>query len=99
MQTLFRLRVSHYHGSAGDNLSGHSGAPFTTIDKDNDSYSSNCATVFKGAWWYTNCHSSNLNGYNYGTSDTTPYATGIVWKSFSTYYHSLKTDVMAIRPK
>ena len=94
------MRVSHYHGSAGDNLSYANGASFTTIDKDNDSHSGvNCAVSYKGAWWYTACHSSNLNGYNYGTSDTTPYASGIVWRAFTTYYHSLKTDVMAIRPK
>ena len=97
-RTLYRLRVSDYHGSAGDNLSGHNGDPFSTIDKDNDSWPDNCAVKFKGAWWYNKCHSSNLNGYNYGTRDKTPYATGIVWKSFSTYYNSLKTDVMAIRP-
>lgn len=97
-RTLYRLRISHYHGSGGDSLNYSNGAPFSTIDKDNDSSSSNCAVSYKGAWWYTKCHESNLNGYNYGTSDKIPFATGIVWKSFTTYDHSLKTDVMAIRP-
>ena len=85
-KTLYRLRVSHFHGNAGDNLSEHNGAPFSTIDKDNDNASENCANLYKGAWWYTACHHSNLNGYNYGTSDTTPYASGIVWRTFTTYY-------------
>ena len=84
-------------GSGGDMLSEHSGAAFSTIDRDNDVYAQNCAEKFKGAWWYTDCHSSNLNGHNYG-SVKTPYATGIVWKSFTTYFYSLKSDVMAIRP-
>ena len=51
-----------------------------------------------GAWWYLACHSSNLNGYNYGTSDPTPYGKGIIWQSFTTDYQSLKWDIMAIRP-
>ena len=58
----------------------------------------NCATIYTGAWWYTACHASNLSGYNYGSGDKTPYAKGIVWKSFTTYYFSLKSVTMAVRP-
>ena len=77
----------------------HNGAPFSTIDNDNDnSENENCATLYMGAWWYLACHSSNLNGYNYGTSDPTPYAKGIVWWTITGAYQSLKWDIMAIRP-
>merc|ERR1712228_902874 len=78
---LYRLNVSQYHGTSGDKLSYANGAAFSTIDNDNDVWTNNCATQYKGAWWYTACHGSNLNGYNYGSIDTTPYATGIVWHS------------------
>ena len=97
-QSLYYLNVSNYHGNAGDSFLIHSGAPFTTIDNDNDSHATvNCAIVYTGAWWYTNCHASNLNGQNYGTSDPTPYGKGIDWSSFTSHNQTLKWDIMAIR--
>ena len=46
----------------------------------------NCAAACMGAWWYANCHDSNLNGYNYGTSDPTPLSKRHYLAKF---YHSL----------
>ena len=98
-QSLYHLNVSNYHGNAGDSFLYHNEAPFSTIDNDNqNSADGNCAIIYSGAWWYKHCHDSNLNGYNYGTSDPTPYGKGIIWQSFTTDYQSLKWDIMAIRP-
>ena len=58
----FSITLGSYHGTAGDALSSHNGQPFTTFNWDNDSHSGNCAVKFHGAWWYTSCHNSNLNG-------------------------------------
>ncbi|XP_025100075.1 fibrinogen gamma chain-like [Pomacea canaliculata] len=61
--TKYRLQVSGYSGDAGDSLKVHNNQGFTTHDQDNDNYTTaNCAVYYHGAWWYRNCHDSNLNG-------------------------------------
>ena len=35
---------------------------FTTRDKDNDVYEdANCAVLYKGGWWYSDCRAANPN--------------------------------------
>ena len=48
---------------------------------------------FKGAWWYNNCHSSNLNGH-YLRGD---HIDGVTWGTWKRS-HSLKTTIMMIKP-
>jgi hypothetical protein len=54
---------SHFYFIIGDSLGYHNGKKFSTKDNDNDSSEYNCATVYKGAWWYGSCHYANLNCY------------------------------------
>ena len=82
---------------AGDSLSGHAGHAFSTKDRDNDVHGSSCAQLFKGAWWYTGCHASNLNGA-YLAGPHTSYADGIEWSSWHEYHYSLKKVTMKLRP-
>ena len=72
---------------------------FSTKDQDNDLRKvSSCAVNFKGAWWYYDCHRSNLNGqYLGGHHDT--FADGINWKAFRGYFYSLKRSEMNLRPQ
>lgn len=82
----------------GDSFSDTNGQPFTTKDQDNDKYDLNCAVQYKGAWWYTACHSSNLNGmYLKGAHKS--YSDGVEWHSFRGQYYSLKDTMIKIRPK
>ncbi|KAL1403758.1 hypothetical protein pipiens_019227, partial [Culex pipiens pipiens] len=86
-----------YSGDAGDSLSWAVGNKFTTLDADHDSHPpDNCATMYKGGWWYGACHGSNLNGlYVKGKSET--YANMMCWDKFKGLNYGLKTSRMMIR--
>ncbi|KAG7258482.1 hypothetical protein CRUP_015093 [Coryphaenoides rupestris] len=81
----------------GDSLLKHNGMKFTTKDRDNDHSENNCASFYHGAWWYRNCHTSNLNG-QYLRGQHTSYADGIEWSSWTGWQYSLKYSEMKIRP-
>ncbi|OWF42099.1 Microfibril-associated glycoprotein 4 [Mizuhopecten yessoensis] len=88
----YRLDISGYSGNEGNSLAEHNGQPFSTHDHGN----TYCAVTYSGAWWYDNCHSSNLNGlYLFGSSPQ--YAKGIIWGTWKAYYYSLKSTKMMIR--
>ena len=71
---------------------------FTTKDVDNDLSVDNCALLYKGAWWYRNCHHSNLNGLYHGGSFNDSYADGVSWNSFRGNSYSLKRTEMKMKP-
>ncbi|XP_035207355.1 techylectin-5B-like, partial [Stegodyphus dumicola] len=82
----------------GDSFSMKDGMAFTTKDRDNDKDPKNCAVAYKGTWWYTGCHASNLNGY-YLKGPHETHADGVNWRDFRGYKYSLKDTVIKIRPK
>uniref|UniRef100_A0A6B0V8T3 Putative ixoderin n=1 Tax=Ixodes ricinus TaxID=34613 RepID=A0A6B0V8T3_IXORI len=76
---LYKMTVGGYSGTSdSDSFSYTNGINFSTFDNDNDNHSSNCATTYKGGWWYAACHSSNLNGLNLNGPHTS-FADGIEW--------------------
>ncbi|XP_075041079.1 ficolin-1-B-like [Mixophyes fleayi] len=82
-------------GNAGNSMDGHSDVPFST--KDADSTAAKCVSLYKGGWWYNNCHHANLNGlYLQGQHST--YANGINWSTGKGYNYSYKFSEMKIRP-
>ena len=94
----YTLSVSGYSGTAGDSLAAHhNGAKFSSRDQDNDGAAhTNCAQTYKGAWWYTVCHDSNLNGLYHGGPHSSD-ADGVNWKTWKGIYYSLKFTEMKVR--
>ncbi|XP_053193700.1 angiopoietin-related protein 6 [Scomber japonicus] len=95
----YRLRLGQYHGNAGDSLSWHNNKAFTTLDRDKDSYTGNCAHYQKGGWWYHMCAHSNLNGVWYrGGHYRSRFQDGVYWAEFHGGSYSLKRVSMMIKP-
>ena len=90
------LSVSGYSGTAGNSLAHQNGNRFTTRDQKNDRWVTNCAQLFKGAWWYGSCHDSNLNGLYHGGPHSS-YADGVIWQTWKGDYYSLKFTEMKLR--
>ncbi|XP_046907079.1 LOW QUALITY PROTEIN: angiopoietin-related protein 1a [Hypomesus transpacificus] len=95
----YRLRLGAYQGNAGDSLSSNNGKQFTTLDRDKDTFSGNCAHFHKGGWWYSGCGQTNLNGVWYsGGVYRSKFQDGIFWAEYGGGFYSLKTTRMMIRP-
>ena len=90
----YTMTASGYSGNAGDSLASmHSGHQFSTKDHGPQQ---GCSTSFKGAWWYSGCHMSNLNG-QYLDGHHSTYADGINWYTWKDYHHSMTKSVMMVR--
>ncbi|KAI4889768.1 hypothetical protein NFI96_015758 [Prochilodus magdalenae] len=95
----YRLRLGTYQGNAGDSLTTHNGKQFTTLDRDKDAFSGNCAHFHKGGWWYNACGQTNLNGVWYsGGVYRSKFQDGIFWADYGGGFYSMKTVRMMIRP-
>ncbi|KAG7330569.1 hypothetical protein KOW79_006791 [Hemibagrus wyckioides] len=95
----YRLRLGTYQGNAGDSLTSHNGKQFTTLDRDKDSFSGNCAHFHKGGWWYNACGQTNLNGVWYsGGVYRNKFQDGIFWADYGGGFYSMKAVRMMIRP-
>ena len=94
---LYRLSVGSYSGTAGDSLTYHNNMKFSAKDRDHDyNGNGNCAVTQTGAWWYNQCHYSNLNGQYLGDVVDTR---GLGWVTYQSKYSSMKATSMKLRPK
>lgn len=90
------LEIAEFSGTAGDSLSSrHNGMRFSTKDEDNDVHHQSCSQKCKGAWWYADCHLSNLNGL-YGNNN---HSRGVNWETWRGHQYSLKESTMKVRAR
>ncbi|MEQ2167187.1 hypothetical protein GOODEAATRI_001557 [Goodea atripinnis] len=95
----YKLRLGTYQGNAGDSFSSNNGKQFTTLDRDRDEFSGNCAHFHKGGWWYNACGQTNLNGVWYsGGVYRSKFQDGIFWAAYGGGFYSLKSVRLMIRP-
>ncbi|XP_064548939.1 angiopoietin-related protein 7 isoform X2 [Drosophila montana] len=84
---------------AGDSLSYHAGAKFSTFDNDNDNcLECNCAQRHKAGGWFNACGTSNLMGVYHAQGHEQAGETGIYWDTFQGKDYSLRRVKMLIRP-
>uniref|UniRef100_A0A2C9LBH9 Fibrinogen C-terminal domain-containing protein n=1 Tax=Biomphalaria glabrata TaxID=6526 RepID=A0A2C9LBH9_BIOGL len=92
----YRLEIGKYSGNAGDSLRRQNNMFFSTFDRENDIHKTkNCAKSFLGAWWYKDCHDSNLNG-QWGSNS---YAEGMNWYILTQWDDSVTFCEMKIRER
>ncbi|XP_055863478.1 protein scabrous-like [Biomphalaria glabrata] len=91
----YQLKIGKYKGNASDEFSYHNNMKFSTFDRDNDVDTRNCALQYTGAWWYKDCHFSNLNG-QWGSKE---YSKGANWESITGYGASVSFVEMKIRER
>ncbi|KAK0061661.1 BpsFReD21.1, partial [Biomphalaria pfeifferi] len=88
----YKLQIGKYSGNAGDSLSRHNNMFFSTFDRD---YSGrNCLEYSSGAWWFSNCHDSNLNIRWRRTSYE-----GMIWVHLTGWANSVSISEMKIRER
>ena len=64
-ETNYTLHIGQAQGpnDGRDGMTYYNGMQFTTTDRDNDLWSTNCANSYGGSgWWYNNCYNSLLTG-------------------------------------
>ena len=94
----YTLYVSGYQSdsTAGDPLSIHNTAKFSTPDRDNDGSRFNCAVANNGPWWHWACYRSLLTG-RYLRNGVVQLG-GVNWYSWRENYYSYRVAEMKIRP-
>ncbi|XP_061587113.1 microfibril-associated glycoprotein 4-like [Cololabis saira] len=97
--TGYQLDLGEFTGgAAGDSLSNHNSMKFTTFDKDQDNWKSNCAQSYLGGFWYNACHMTNPTGMYAPHGAMSSFENvHVIWHAWKGWNYSLKTIAMKIR--
>lgn len=98
----YKLEIGGYSGNAGDSLNdpwyGSNLSPFSTVNRDNDRSSLNCASMLKGGWWWRSC-GRGLNGIYLNDPNDLTARQGIVWFRWRGWDYTLRKSLLMIKPK
>lgn len=83
---------------AANSLKYHDKHPFSTFDRKNDNFAQNCASTYKGGWWFNGCYFGFLTGEYFKPEDKRQNWEGILWYDWKGNA-ALKGAEMMIRPK
>ncbi|XP_033986011.1 microfibril-associated glycoprotein 4-like isoform X2 [Trematomus bernacchii] len=95
----YQLHLGKFNGgNAGDSLTNHNNMKFTTFDRDQDTWPSNCAQRYLGGFWYSACHYANPTGL-YAPQGLVNYYGNVqvIWSTWKGWNYGLKTLAMKIR--
>ena len=91
----YTLTIGEYdqvNSTANDSFSkSHNGRKFARCPNSGGHYG--------GGWWYNSCSDSSLTGVYYNTKDVTGDDYGVSWEGWYGKQVSLKTVVLAVRPR
>ena len=90
--TGYTLYIGGFTGTGGDSLTYSNLSKFSTYDRDNDRNSGNCASSYRGGWWYNSCAQGKLTGEPYASSTSNNY---VKWPGVDSY--ALYEATMQIR--
>jgi len=92
----YLLTIGNYSGNAGDSFQHHSGAAFSTKDRDYDGLAAqwNCSGDARAGWWYNPACLSNLNAPLEGG-----LGVGLQHTGWTTWPYFIQSTEMKIRPR
>ncbi|XP_078698930.1 uncharacterized protein LOC144926219 isoform X1 [Branchiostoma floridae x Branchiostoma belcheri] len=93
----YRLTISGYSGTAGDDMSYNNGQKFSTKDRDSSGF---CSQLYgQAGWWFRGCTLAFLNGPYLGNCGNSCSTQGVMWYRWRGARYSLKSVSMKIRPR
>ncbi|XP_069192668.1 techylectin-5B [Procambarus clarkii] len=98
----YKLAVENYWdvSTLGDDLKRNNGATFTTLDRDNDDNSGNCAEQRTGGgWWFTSCSDCTPTAVMANTNHYLNSSIWSYWQKDVSGFTSLRWLQLKIRPE
>lgn len=100
-ESKYAIRLIYPSGSLPNLMSNHTGAVFSTMDRDNGgNWASRCPHPQSGGWWFNSCEDTNLNEQylRMRANGRSQRRRGIQWRSGQKEFHFFTFTQISIRP-